>query len=117
MGVAGGMLWAEAYFLQKFGDPCTEGDAPGKVAHQQGLSDRNANSHTRIERCDGILEHHLGAGANGAQGLGIGAREFRAKDANAAAGGRDEADARIGDGGLAAAALADEAKGFAGRDR
>ncbi len=96
---------------------CTERDTPGKVAHQQGLADRSANGHARIERRDGILEHHLCAGANSAQGPTIGACEFGAKYAHAAAGGQNKADGRVGYGGFAAAAFADETEGLVGRDR
>ena len=108
------MLWAEAHFLQKLGNSCPERDAPAKVAHQQGLPDRCANGHARIERHDGILEHHLCACANGAQGPGIGAGEFGTEYAHAAAGGRNKADSRVGYGGLAAATFADETEGLVG---
>ena len=112
-GVAAQRVGGQADPAQQFGGPFAAFGAAAEVLDDEGFLEDLADRVAAVEGFGGVLEDHLHFPAQGAQGARPGVGEVAAFELDAAAGRAQQAHHRAREGGLAAAALTDEAEGFA----
>ncbi len=117
VGITPGVRGVQPDGLEQFGDALLAGGfASGERMNIQRLADDLLDGHARIERPEGVLKNHLKLPATGAQGIAGHAGDVLAVQPDGAGGGVGEPHDGAAEGGLAAAAFADQTEGLAGRE-
>ena len=107
---------AQAHQLDEFGHAKTHGKPRAQPVHPDRFGNQIADRLARVERGIGVLEHHLHLAAQLAQLVMVGAGDILAFEPHLARRRLGQPQDRATGRGLATAALADQAEGFATAD-
>lgn len=112
VGIAVQVSGVEADEVEEFGDSlaASRGLHVGEV-DAEGLSDNVLDSHSGVERVEGVLKDHLDPFADGEEGGGVEGGQVETVEADGARGNGSQADDGFAGGGFSAAAFSDESDG------
>ena len=102
--------------FQELGDAILHLRWRDRAMHLEGLGQRLADGHARMQARIGILQHELQVSAHGAQLAALHGGQVPAEQADRAGGGFEQLQHGTAGRGLARAGLADEAQGLPGQD-